>query len=52
MILCVLYLTEYTSQDLRWELRLVAIVSSKGVPPALQRVCSQRFSVKKYHQQC
>lgn len=46
------FLTNYASQDLRWQLRLVAFVSSKGVPAALQRVRGQRFSVKKYHQQC
>lgn len=51
MIRNVLYFTDYTSQDLRWELRLLAILSSKSVPPALQRVCGQSFSVKKHHQQ-
>lgn len=29
----------------------MAVVSSEGVPAALQRVRGQRFSVKKYHQQ-
>ena len=46
------HLTNYTSQDLRWELRFGAIVSGKCGPPALQRVCGQCFSIKKYHQQC
>lgn len=48
----VLHLTDYTGQDLRRELRLVAVLSSEGVPPALQGVCGQRFSVEKNHQQC
>lgn len=29
----------------------MAIFSSKSIPPALQRVCGQGFSVKKHHQQ-
>lgn len=44
-------LTDYTSQDVWRELRLVTILSCEGVPPALKRVCGQCFSVKKDHQQ-